>query len=140
VRAPDYAGALIGWRVWLVVESDGVLRLASVLHDEIWPTHQAVVARCRRDEDLFLEPSGLPAHAAPHERCSCGLHAARDPDTVRSYLRGRDEPGTVCRVLGTVLLWGSVVECENGWRASHAYPFHLLLDDREVARRLASYA
>ena len=134
--APDYAGALIGWRVWLVVERDGVLRLASVLHDEVWPERSALVARCRRSEDRFLEPSELRAHAAPHEHCSCGIHAAREPDAVRTYLRGRDDPGTVCRVLGTVLLWGSVVECEHGWRASHAYPHQLLLDDSDVERRL----
>jgi hypothetical protein len=140
VRAPDYAGPLIGWRVWLVVERDGGLRLASVVHDELWPAKGALVARCRRDENRFLEPSELAAHAAPHEDCSCGIHAARDPDDVRSYLRGRDEPRTVCRVLGTVLLWGSVVECEHGWRASYAYPHHLLLDDPEVERLLAAVA
>jgi hypothetical protein len=136
VPAPDYAGALIGWRVWLVVERGDGLRLASVLHDEVWPARAALVARCRRSEDRFLEPSDLAAHAAPHAECSCGIHAARDPDAVRSYLRGRDDSGTICRVLGTVLLWGSVVEYERGWRASHAFPHQLLLDDPEVERRL----
>jgi hypothetical protein len=29
------------------------------------------------------------------------------------------------RVLGRVALWGTVVECERGWRASRAYPAHL---------------
>jgi hypothetical protein len=35
------------------------------------------------------------------------------------------------RVAGRVRLWGTVVECERGWRASHAYPSRLLvaLDD-----------
>ena len=35
--APDYAEALIGWRVWCVVETAGGLRLASVIQDETWP-------------------------------------------------------------------------------------------------------
>jgi hypothetical protein len=28
----------------------------------------------------------------------------------------------VARVLGRVALWGTVIECERGFRASHAYP------------------
>jgi hypothetical protein len=41
------------------------------------------------------------------------------------------------RVIGRVSLWGSVVECEGGWRASHAYPERLwvpaLHDEHEIA-------
>jgi hypothetical protein len=62
------------------------------------------------------------SHDAPHEDCSCGIHAARDPASVWTYLHGRDDPQTVRRVLGRVLLWGRVVEHELGWRASHARP------------------
>jgi hypothetical protein len=29
---------------------------------------------------------------------------------------------TVHRVVGTVSLWGTVVECEGGWRGALAYP------------------
>jgi hypothetical protein len=52
------------------------------------------------------------------------------------------------RVAGRVLLWGTVVECEHGWRASHAYPDRIyvqrgadspLLDRIGVAGGLASY-
>jgi len=32
---------------------------------------------------------------------------------------------TVARVLGQVALWGTVVECERGFRASHAYPIRI---------------
>jgi hypothetical protein len=52
---------------------------------------------------------------------------------------GRNDGGTVCRVLGTVALWGRVVELEHGWRASHAYPLRLFVDDGEVRHRLAAY-
>jgi hypothetical protein len=30
-------------------------------------------------------------------------------------------------VLGEVALWGNVVECTQGWRASHAYPRRLFV-------------
>ena len=35
--------------------------------------------------------------------------------------------------LGRVSLWGLVVECERGWRASHAYPERILLPVRPGA-------
>ena len=53
---------------------------------------------------------------------------------------GRDEPGTVCRILGEVTLWGHVVETEAGWRASHAYPLRLYVPDAAIAAELAVYA
>ena len=119
MRAPDYAEPLMGWRVWCVVQTREGLRLASVIHDEVWPVGRDLVARCDTDRE----------HIAPQERCTYSIHATRDPKLVRSYLRGRDEPGTVARVLGRVLLWGRVVEHEHGWRASHAYPLEIVGDD-----------
>jgi len=115
VRAPDYAEALIGWRVWCVVETAEGLRLASVIHDELWPLGTELVARCQSERH----------HDAPVETCACGIYAAREPATVLSYLRGRDEPNTIGRVLGRVALWGRVVEHEHGWRASRALPLEL---------------
>jgi hypothetical protein len=85
-----------------------------VIHDHVWPVDRETSARC------------VHGHSAPHLECACGIHAAREPVAVLSYLRGRDEPATVARVLGRVQLWGSVVEHEGGWRAERAYPFDLV--------------
>ena len=30
-------------------------------------------------------------------------------------------------MIGTVSLWGDVLECERGWRAALAYPSHLFV-------------
>ena len=108
MRAPDYAEPLIGWRVWCVTRTRSGFRLASVIRDDVWPVDAELVAGC---------DSG---HSAPYEDCACGIHATRDPEAVLSYLRGRDEPATVARVLGRVQLWGRVVEHERGWRAERA--------------------
>jgi len=128
VFAPDYAEPLIGWRVWCVVETKAGLRLASVIHDHEWPVGSETVARCEA------------AHDAPDLECACGIHAAREPAAVLSYLRGRDDPWTVARVLGRVQLWGRVVEHEGGWRAERAYPLDFLAGDSELARALSAYA
>jgi hypothetical protein len=138
--APDYADALIGWRVWCVVQTPEGLRLASVIQDETWPAGGVLVARCHADRDPSNTLLLGAAHEAPGESCACGVHAAREPAAVLSYLRGRNEPGTIGRVLGRVLLWGRVVEHEGGWRASHAYPLDLVGDDPAFLRAFAAYA
>jgi hypothetical protein len=67
-----------------------------------------------------------PPHAAPEADCRRGLYALTSagaaPDFVRSRGLLRNAIGAV---IGQVFLWGCVVECERGWRASHAYPARL---------------
>jgi hypothetical protein len=126
-----------GWRAWTVVETPAGLRLGSVLHDLVWPVDAPVIAECRLHEDPFALPAG--PHPVPGPQCNCGFHAARDAADALSYAQGRDEPGTVCRILGEVTLWGHVLETEGGWRASHAYPVRLYVPDLDVAEALAVY-
>jgi hypothetical protein len=113
------------------------LRLGSVLHGLVWPHGRPLVAECRREDDPFAHVIG--PHPVPGPECNCGFHAARDPVDALSYARGRDEPGTVCRILGEVVLWGHVLETEAGWRASHAYPARLYVADPALAMALAAY-
>jgi hypothetical protein len=129
VRAPDYADALIGWRVWRVVRQAGELRLCSVLHDELWSPGQRVAAACRE------------LHGAPERECACGVYAAVERRAALPYLVGREERGTVGRVLGRVALWGTVVECAEGWRGQLAYPVLLLVPEAraDLAEGLRDY-
>jgi len=127
-----------GWRAWVVRETRCGARLASVLHDLTWPQAAPVVAECRRHDDPFA--GAIAPHPVPGAECNCGFHAARDPVDALAYVRGRDEPETICRVLGEVQLWGHVLETEGGWRGSHAYPLRLYVPDAVVARELAAYA
>jgi hypothetical protein len=140
VPAPDYADALIGWRVWCVVRHGAELRLGSVIQDDVWPLGAPFVARCRAHEPpanrlLLRDPY---AHDVPAAGCTCGIYAAREPAGAWSYLRGRDEAHTVARVIGRVMLWGRVVEHEDGWRAERACPLDVYTGDRELRRRLGS--
>ena len=138
IRELTETAPVTGWRAWVVTETPDGLRLGSVLYDEIWTPASAALARCRRREELFAEP--LPPHATPTLECGCGFHAAQDPADALSYLRGRDEPGTVCRILGEVALWGRLVETETGYRAEAAYPLRLYAPDETVADELGVYA
>ncbi len=56
-------------------------------------------------------------HRAPARGCSCGLYAVKDPLSLRE---ARDPA-----VLGSVDLWGRIVEHERGFRGEFAYPQRL---------------
>jgi hypothetical protein len=122
-----------GWRAWVVTETAAGLRLGSVLHDLLWHVGKPALADCRNPDRK------APLHPVPGPECDCGFYAARDPADALSYLVGRDEPSTVCRVLGEVALWGHVLETESGWRGSHAYPLRLYVPDASVAAGLVGY-
>jgi hypothetical protein len=137
IRELPEAAPVTAWRAWVVTETAAGLRLGSVLHDELWPPATTALAVCRRREELFSEP--LPSHPTPTLECGCGFHAARDPVDAFSYLRGRDEPATVCRILGEVALWGRLIATEAGYRAAAAYPVRLYAPDEGIADELAVY-
>jgi hypothetical protein len=123
LRVAEYAE---GWRVWCVQETPNGLRLASVVHEAAWPCRTDLVARC-----------DLVEHISPDVECTCGIHAAREPALLWTYLHGRDEPATVARVLGQVALWGRVVEHEHGWRGERAFPLSFVTGDPVLERRLS---
>lgn len=106
------AEPLHAWRTWTLVGSRDAseVRLAPIAGDgRPWPPRQPAIASCTRHR----------SHAGPELDCTCGLHAVSSPDDLR---RARDPA-----VLGTVALWGRVVEHERGFRASFAYPQRLRL-------------
>jgi hypothetical protein len=128
VEAPDYFEPTVGWRAWLVVQTPDGLRLSSVLYPTLWPPRQEEVAVCRPAAS-GRDPHDPPPHAAPHPRCSCGIYATKTPDRATSYFHGegRGPIKPLFRVMGTVSLWGTIIEGELGYRASHAYPQRLYI-------------
>ena len=132
------SGAVVrGWRAWAVTETRDGLRLASLLYDHVWAPGDPAAASCRRHDDPFATPIGT--HELGAAACGCGFHAAKDPADALSYLQGRDEPSTVCRVLGEVTLWGGVLQTEAGWRGALAYPARLYVPDALLVEELAAY-
>ncbi len=103
-------GEAIGWRAWRVVEHEGKARLASVLHDDVWPLDEPLVATC----DC--------GHSAPDFECACGIYAAKRRELALPYRVGRDDARTLGRVVGLVALGGDVIEHRDGFRASLAQP------------------
>lgn len=126
--------------MWDVVEADGTLRLSSVAYREVWSPRQELAARCRRPL-AALPWARMPLHEPPNAACRCGIHAVCSPAAAAAHLR-REAPGRsagVARVIGTVALWGRVVEADAGWRGGFAYPTALFVPTGRW-RRIASAA
>jgi hypothetical protein len=136
-RRVEPGAAVLGWRVWAVTRTSQGVRLASPLFDHAWVPGDPAAATCLRHEDRFAAP--LPVHHVGSADCGCGFHAARDPADALSYLHGRDEPSTICRVLGEVTLWGDVLQTEAGWRGTLAYPARLYVPDALLVDELSAY-
>jgi hypothetical protein len=118
---PDRSSEPIaGWRVWnLSVGPEGSPRLHPVSSDgHAWPPRRAVDARCELPRMLTI---GRRQHEAPDPDCRCGIYAARSLTDFERPRPAWPPPS----VVGTVSLWGRVIEHESGWRAAHAYPVRL---------------
>jgi hypothetical protein len=99
-----------GWRSWELERDDEGLRLVSPLVEVGWPAGEALEAACRRHA----------AHEAPDPECSCGIYAVVTPDALGTVRGG-------VSVVGSIALWGRVVEHEQGYRGELAYPQRLRL-------------
>lgn len=114
---PDYIETLTGWRVWHV--SHGKLESLGV--NEWWTPRHAVPARCNRSSSLFNHPHG--GEPSPHNECTCGYWSFKSKDALMDVAGDYDG----IAVIGTVEIWGKVIECENGYRSEFAYPKELWL-------------
>jgi hypothetical protein len=122
--APDYAEPLSAWRLWEVEDLDAAPRLRSLYRDSFWPVGAPLEARC---EAQRLRLSRRPRHAAPRETCTCGIYGAPFELIRKKLAIDQGLPAECLFVLGTVSLWGDVLECERGWRAALAYPSRLFV-------------
>jgi hypothetical protein len=145
VEVPDLPDAIVAWRVWWLVSFDGVCRLASAFKWATWPPGQPLVATCLGPPSLLNRLRRRSQHDAPDTGCQCGIYGAELSlaDNCLSALRDCAELG---RVLGEVSLWGTVIECEKGYRASLAYPRRIYVPAdgafrawEEIAADLSAY-
>jgi hypothetical protein len=145
-EAPDFGAPFIAWRAWKVIRPNGVFSLRSIVQHTHWPRREALTASCLRSRPLFSRLRQRPPHSAPHADCDCGVYAT-SLEGVEDYVR--DASGRVACVIGQVALWGVVIECERGLRASTAYPHRIYVPRdagkpwstgwKEVALDLAEY-
>jgi hypothetical protein len=110
---------IVGWRIWNLSEPGSAPRLlpAGSGGRDAWEPRRTMEARCA----ATILTRKLHPHAAPDPSCTCGIYASRSLDGLE---RPRPAWPPPC-VVGTVSLWGTVIEHEVGWRARFAYPARL---------------
>ena len=131
VTIPDYLEPFEGWRVWRIDSDKSDFRLVSVVQETSWPPHEELVAECMRRR-ILARLHRPERHQAPAEPCACGIYATT-LDRLAAYMPA-DDPHTRY-VFGRVRLWGTVIECEKGWRASRAYPAEIIVPAPQRAPR-----
>lgn len=112
-RVPDMVQVVTGWRGWKL-STTGHLQALGQQHE--WPARQPLQAEC----------ASRGGHIAPAWDCSCGVWAFKDLDRLIAAIGSAYNS---IKVIGSVSLWGRVIETENGYRAQYAYPAELWLLD-----------
>jgi hypothetical protein len=125
---PDMVTCITAWRAWDVRGEGADVRLEALGKDHVWKPRRMMEAECDKGAAYRAMFGYLPAHDAPEADCTCGVWAFKELDGLVSALQKYSR----VRVLGTVQLWGKVVETENGYRAEKAYPSELWLFDESL--------
>jgi hypothetical protein len=112
-RSPDYVHTLTAWRGWAVCAG----QLESLGTDFDWVPKRAQNAHCQHEN-----------HVAPAMNCGCGFWSFKSLELLTEALKGYMD---TVMVIGTVEIWGRVIECENGFRSEFAYPKELWLLDED---------
>jgi hypothetical protein len=142
--APDLPDAVVAWRIWRLVDVGDTCRLVSAFKWAVWQPGAPLEASCLSKPTALQRLRGRGRHDAPIPGCLCGIYGA-DLGLLESGLSAwRDHE--VGRVVGQVSLWGTVIECEHGYRASFAYPRRLYVpsdgahwDWEKIAGDLSEY-
>ncbi len=113
--APDAIEPVIAWRAWALARTpSGEPELRPIIYAaETWPAREAARAAC--------PPHRSEGHRSPGDRCTCGLYAVDGLDRL-PRVTGRD-----VTVVGSVAMWGRLLEHDAGFRAEFAYPQRLRL-------------
>jgi hypothetical protein len=121
MQVPFVAEPVEGWRAWHLSLDRFGPSLDPIGRGRSWSKGSATIARCWRHR----------RHRPPIAGCTCGLYAVPD----RAQLRRARSPA----VVGTVALWGRVVQHASGWRGEYGYPqrialvCHVCLFQRDLA-------
>jgi hypothetical protein len=132
-------GPLQAYRYWHARWHEGKPVLQSLYSPTIWPPDAPLQAMCENSPGalagwvrrLLLRPAAI--HPAPTWGCGCGIYGLlrlegeEYPELwPHMYQRGLFRHSV--HVFGAVLLWGRVIQHEQGYRAEYGRPVKLLTD------------
>ena len=111
--APLTIDPVIGWRTWSIGWNGDGVHLASPIQAYDWQPMQPNRARCRSHFGRQL----------PNLGCGCGLYAVSRLERLPTAFGSSFSIGAV----GSVAMWGRVVEHTAGYRGQLAYPDRIRL-------------
>lgn len=126
---PDFTDVMIGWRAWMVHERSGFAPLLLSMNaggrgnrrvHGTWEPREPMEGICAAHPDKTK-------HQVPTLNCSCGLYSAKSREHLLSMHYHKYDPDESPRVIGSVNLWGRIVEGTQGWRAEFGYPRELFV-------------
>jgi hypothetical protein len=123
IVVPDFTDVMIGWRAWKVELESGFPAKLLSMNDEPWPQFEPMVAECGNRKAAVT--SGLKPraeHEIPNMKCSCGIYSAKSRAHLLSMRYHHYDPDNPRVVIGSINLWGRIVEGTQGWRAAVGYP------------------
>jgi len=112
-KIADYVEPITAWRSWSVKN----LKLIAIGTDYKWEPMKKMEAECVHH-----------SHAAPTEKCTCGIWAFKSLDLLLPAIAGYSNVSAI----GSVSIWGNVIETENGYRAQYAYPKEIWILDETL--------
>jgi hypothetical protein len=123
---------IIAYRVWGLSLLDGEPEaLRSITYRIRWPKRKPMRAHC-----LFNITTGKPVvhpgKDAPVLGRTCGIYAVKTLEQTGTWHvapHHRAETNKMVKIIGTVALWGHVLQHEKGYRAEYGYPQSILSID-----------
>lgn len=118
---------LIGYRFWTVKKG----RLGSLVHATEWPVRSPLERACKGQcKQPDKSRTGQDGYCDWPNDSWCGIYAYKSIDAVLRDIStsdwwSRNNPTLRCIVFGTVKLWGTVLECDHGYKAQYAEPQEL---------------
>lgn len=118
------SGEIIGHRIWYVVEERGELWLCSVAHKRLWKPGETIEGNINEKVDegilggTYSYKDGHEAHH--HAAVAAGQMRHLKQMRVDVDVSGLNFNNVHGVAIGTIKMWGEVVEHERGYRAQYA--------------------
>ena len=122
---PERIEPITAWRAWKAFNDNG-WKLKAIGSTGTWEPKKAMEAVCNKNKQ---------DHPAPGYGCECGIWSFNTLEDLVPVLAGYSE----IKIIGQVAIWGRVIECEKGFRSSHAYPTELWILSEEKSLEQLGY-
>src|SRR5437773_7405237 len=126
-KSPDLTEPVIGWRSWVLDKERG--RLSSCCTSHEWPFRKPIQAN---DPNWHMDSSPAGIHAYKFRRSAPAyangglvVHQGASVADPAAVMDGQK----VFYAIGSVSMWGRIIEHTDGYRSEFAYPKELFLPD-----------